>query len=524
MSLKLKDVKETIEGQESFVNWIVETWRSKNWVRGLLIADFLICAFLNPPAVKTAAQYIKVPVPHWYTTPIWVGVIIVTFIAACVVALRTAPKHTQMVPAERSAIKGLRPFLFADADTFAGLQRDVILRECLTGITDKEFRFGILCGESGCGKSSFLQASLWPTLLKSNHRCIYVKLTDGDPVESIRQGLVEHLRSGRSEEVDIGDVLQLLSKAGESDAKPLVLLLDQFEQFFVHYKRKNERQAFIQLMTDWYRGRFTNSVKILVCLRGDFSDRLIELQKTMGYSLGPQESFRLEKFEPEQAAIVFRVIAETEGIAFDKDFIQEIAKMELANREDGLVSPVDVQILAWMIAGQPAGMRAFNRNTYQKLGGIEGLLERFLRRTLSVRETEARREAAIKVLLALTDRERNTRAGALNLQGIKSRLEGTVADGDMDEAVEWLARSDVRLITPMETNETRIYELAHERIIPALLRVAGQALKGQDQANQLLNRRVNEWLGNKRAQRFLLSWRELRLIRSGLINSTSAES
>ena len=511
MTTRLKDIKERVEANESFVNWLVETWRSKNWVRALLLVDFLIFVFLNPFVLNTAAQYTRIPAPSWYNTPVWGTLVGLIFIIAFVVALRTKPTYKQTAPPERSAIKGLRPFLFTDADIFTSLKRDAILRECLAGITDKEFRFGILCGESGCGKSSFLQAGLWPVLLKRSHRCIYIKFTDLNPLESVRQALLEHTRL-YTEETETGEVLELLNKAGKLNAEPVVLLFDQFEQFFVHHKRRTERETFVQLMADWYKARPTSPVKILICLRGDFSDRLIELQKAMGYSLGPQESFRLEKFEPEQATEVFRVIAETEGIDFDEEFIKEIARVELANREDGLVSPVDVQILAWMIAGQPAEVRAFNRSTYQKLGGVEGLLERFLNRTLSVRETELRRQTAIKVLLALTDRERNTRAGALNLEEIKSRLGGTVAPTEVDESVEWLARSDVRLITPTDRDGIQVYELAHERIIPALLRLAGQALTGQDQANQLLNRRVNEWLGNKRARRFLLSWRELRLI------------
>ena len=53
----------------------------------------------------------------------------------------------------------------------------------------------------------------------------------------------------------------------------------------------------------------------------------------------------------------------------------------------------------------------------------------------------------------------------------------------------------------------------HERLIPALRRLAGKELSEADQANQLLDRRVNEWLGNNRARRYLLTWRELRLIR-----------
>ena len=57
-----------------------------------------------------------------------------------------------------------------------------------------------------------------------------------------------------------------------------------------------------------------------------------------------------------------------------------------------------------MIKGQrTTEERAFTRTAYQRLGGLEGLLERFLSRALQARETEARRQATIKVLLALID-------------------------------------------------------------------------------------------------------------------------
>ena len=71
---------------------------------------------------------------------------------------------------------------------------------------------------------------------------------------------------------------------------------------------------------------------------------------------------------------------------------------ELASREDGLVSPVDVQVLSWMLLGQRESGKAFDRVSFQKLGGVEGLLTSFLERTLAARESAARREAAIKRL------------------------------------------------------------------------------------------------------------------------------
>lgn len=260
-------------------------------------------------------------------------------------------------------------------------------------------------------------------------------------------------------------------------------------------------------MAEWHiRGR-SLPVKILVSIRGDFADLLTEFQREMGYTLTPHNKFRLEKFEPQEAADVIGVIAREAKIEFDESFVQELSRHELADREDGTVSPVDVQILSWMIDGQKGSEeRAFNRGAFQKLGGVEGLLERFLNKALNARETEARRQAAIKVMLALTDQ--NVRAGPLSLKDLKGRLKGVITDRSIEEAVSWLARSEVRLVTQVQEKNVTLYELAHERVIPPLRRLAFKEISDVEEAQLTLDRRVNEWIGNNRARRYLLTFRE----------------
>lgn len=507
----VSDIKDGVERQENFLSWLVAVWRNKNWVRILLLAEALLIAFCNPAIFAITTRYLGIQLPAWYTA-VWSLVVGILFISALIVALRNTATSSQPILDERQAVKGLRPFSFSDSEIFSRLQRDDILRDCLVGIIDESFRLGILCGESGSGKTSFLQAGLWPNLLSKSHHCIYVKFTDLDPLLSVRRVFSEQFRLSDDKLAGEG-LIPLLEAAAGSVTVPIVLIFDQFEQFFIHYKRRNDRKPFIRELVQWYQRKNALPIKILICVRGDFSDRLIELQKSMGYSLGPHEIFRIEKFEPRQATAVFRVIADTEGLRFDEDFVREMATQELASSEDGLISPVDIQILAWMITGQQTGQdRAFSRITYQKLGGIEGLLERFLKRALEARETESRKQAALKILLLLTDLERNTRAGALTIEELKAKIAGTTHGREIEDAVDWLARSDVRLITPSRSAGAFVYELAHERLIPSLQRLAGKELSAADQATQLLNRRVNEWLGNGRARRFLLNWREIRLV------------
>jgi hypothetical protein len=174
----------------------------------------------------------------------------------------------------------LLPYGKDDAALFARLQRENDLTECSQAITASDFRFGVLCGESGNGKTSFLQAGLWPRLPEQNHRCVYVKCTEFDPVEAIRQAFLEQLAPPHKDKLP-PSLPEMLEAAARLDAQPLVVILDQFEQFFIHRPRKKDRAPFLAAMEEWFKRQAALPVKIVVCLRSDFLDRLIELQKLL---------------------------------------------------------------------------------------------------------------------------------------------------------------------------------------------------------------------------------------------------
>jgi hypothetical protein len=100
----------------------------------------------------------------------------------------------------------------------------------------------------------------------------------------------------------------------------------------------------------------------------------------------------------------------------------------------------------------------------------------------------------------------------LTLDDLRRKLGGSIPESELKETVEWLTRGDVRLAVPVKRDDVEGYELAHERLIPALRRIDNKELTEADRANQLLDRRANEWQGSDRDKRYLFSWCELRLI------------
>jgi tetratricopeptide (TPR) repeat protein len=511
-------IEESVGRLDRFIEYAVQVLRSKNWTKKLLLIDVVLFLIFNPVSFARIVELFGFKaVPTEYPRYFWLAIGGI-FVAAAIIAWLTRPKErTRYDLAARSAIKGLLPYGKEDAELFAQLQREYDLVECSQAITASDFRFGVLCGESGSGKTSFLQAGLSPQLAKLNHSSVYVKITELDPIESIRQALLDQLGPIDGDSLPMS-LPRMFEVATRLTTRPLAVIIDQFEQFFVHRPRKQDRMHFLSQMQEWFKQRSLLPVKVIISLRSDFLDRLIELQKLLGYSLGPYQNFRLDKFEPTQAAAIFKTIATHEKLTCDFDFVQKMAAEELASADDGLISPVDIQVLAWMIAGQRREEdRAFNEKTFHKLGGVDGLLERFLTRVLDARETETRKQAAIKTLLALTDLDRNARAGVLTRKELEEKLQDHLTRTEIAEAIQWLARGDVRLIAPVKRKksdgkEVEGYELAHERLIPALRRIVGKQLGDADRAQQLLDRRTNEWLGSDRSSRYLFSFSELRLI------------
>src|SRR5262249_33281648 len=138
------------------------------------------------------------------------------------------------------------------------------------------------------GKTSFLQAGLAPTLRKRDHRCVYVKFSELDPVVSIRQALSGLLPPDMPPEATLSKLLRSAARSEDKEKGPLVLFLDQFEQFFVHQKRKKDREPFIRQLSEWYNDDSATPTKLLISIRSDFRGRLDEVHKEMGYSPGPQ--------------------------------------------------------------------------------------------------------------------------------------------------------------------------------------------------------------------------------------------
>lgn len=406
----------------------------------------------------------------------------------------------------RNPLKGLHSFDIEDNDIFKELQRESEIRFFSEAIINDNFSFGLITGVSGVGKTSFIKAGLIPTIRFQNINCVYVKTSNISPSISISKSIQEYLKIVSNENSPI-------KKLAQQSRRKNVIILDQFEQFFIHNTNKKKRSLFIKELKEWYKSRDENSIKIIISIRSDMLYHLYELEEEIGYELRAKHNyFRLNKFTPLQAVEIFLTIAKTYSIEYDKSFLLKICEEELTSRDDELISAVDIQIVAsMMLSNNNQNTKAFKLKPYKELGGIDGLLENYLREQLTLPLESNRKNLSLKILLALTNLDRNVRIGSLNIEQISKKLNNFFSTDKMEKTLKWLI--DCRLVSKnIREDKSITFELAHERLIIPLRNVAGNKLKKADKISYILDKRVNEWLNNDKHRRYLLSINEIRNI------------
>jgi hypothetical protein len=370
-----------------FLRWVAGMIRKRQWVDLLMFTFAILIIFWGTKF--TLAQFVKESVFYG----IWIGLGVLLLLGVFLELRKKTPlKNILRDAGKRKAIKFLSSFEPEDAEIYGRLQGYRDLGMILENIVLPDFSFGVLKGRSGCGKSSYLKAGLLAALAKTEaYRGIYAKFSNLDTLTTIREALVEALKLPKADVESLG-LVELLNKGveaaseGSPNFKSLILILDQFEQFFVYTDDSEGRSTFIQALASWYSNEeLKEKVKILVSIREDWFARMDEIQAVLNYTLriGGQmggNSFYLKNFSAEEATLILEGMAQEDlgieaedTVRFDRDYVQEILERELASPTDRLISPVDLQIIAETIKQQNiAEMRSFNRIAVQNLGELRG--------------------------------------------------------------------------------------------------------------------------------------------------------
>lgn len=398
------------------------------------------------------------------------GLALLCFLAASGARWHRPTRPIQSRPSG-TAFRGLLPFQEADRDRFYG--RDLDAAALFDLVAHNEFRFGVLFGDSGCGKTSLLRAGLLPKLWEEGYVPIYCR-SYKDPLTAVTEECRKRIPTVcREDELPF----ELIKRVSEDAGLGLVLICDQFEEFFVSFKSKREREPFISFLAACHSCAGLR-VKFLFSMRSDFLYLISsEFSGRIDEPLLTSKLCHLRNFDEDQAAEIIEKSVRKANLAFEPGLSREVAR-DLA--VDDLVLPSELQIVGDRLQSK----RIYSAKEYRKAGGKEPLVHSFLEDVIQASEDGEGSRLLLRSLIS----DENTRL-TLPLEEIARRTQRSSA------TVERLLSLFVqaRLIREIQDESPWRYELMHEYLIDKINQITGRVMDATQRANRLLKQYVSNY-------------------------------
>ena len=275
-----------------------------------------------------------------------------------------------------AAFRSLDPY--SEADHLPGTERKRQARRLVTSVKDPGFRFGVVSGDVGCGKTSLLQSETLRLLKSENFAPILLTRSDIADAKKI---------------TDVCDALKAAVRQNQKLQNP-VLVVDQTEEIFVRFPGREARETLGHLFGQLIRA--DRACKIICAIRKDYFLDLYDLGATMGIEVRP--TLMLHNFSPDEAKDVISECAAEEGLTFTDELV---AKIVSDLTKEGQIRPPELQIVCTALTAN------FTLRHYNELGGAKGILESYLTLTL---ETCVDQSLARLILRQMCDFERQAKA------------------------------------------------------------------------------------------------------------------
>lgn len=383
--------------------------------------------------------------------------------------------------ARLTAFRGLFPY--QEGDELPGEHRRLEARRLVTQFGEPTFFFGVVCGDSGCGKTSLLRSEVQGRLKAAGEERGFGVLYLGSPRELAKDSVQDGAAWLQRE---LESLRRLADDAAQS--RPLILIIDQFEEFFIGYGGPEQRLEI---------GRFLNGlikssppVRILCAIRRDYLVDMKDLapqspdgaDKNFFEPISLQTLFTLKNFTVEQAARVVRECAERDGVNLDEEFAATLAS-DLG--DGGFVRPPELQIVCAALGG------SLTVAEYRLAGGARGILSHYVEDAIDVSGDPA---VGRRVLRALCDFPTHTKRNPQTVADIAAAI--GVGGAPAAAAVSTALRQFevARLVSSERRGKGEpFYALVHDYLVDAVSKATRDVTTRDEEANQLLDYYVSEY-------------------------------
>ena len=414
--------------------------------------------------------------------------------------LRAARRLRRSRPSPKRAavlrrFRGAAPL--CEADGLLGREAD--LQDLLLQVTRVGNRFVTVWGETGCGKTSLVLAGVVPELERRGHLPVVAREW-GHPAAALHGAIEEECGVSLPPSAALRDWLR--AAARKAEPRTILVVCDQFEQFFAKHPRRREREPLLKEIGDCLND-FRLPCKFIFILREDHLGRMVELERHVGDALDKNKRFYLPLFDQAAALRVMRQLAARAQADWPDAFLGHVVN-ELTR--DGQVRPIEVQLVAAALFTLDIN----DEQAYSRAGRAEGLLTDYLQATLaSVSEGRREQEDMGRVLLtligeppgrlSLTAEEVAERSGVRPPARLRVALEKL-------EGANLVRRHAGPESPPPETGGGDRYELMHDTLIDPVLRLTRDIQDQRRRARRVMLRALEDARARPRHTVGLRKW------------------
>lgn len=376
----------------------------------------------------------------------------------------------------RTAFRGLAAF--ERGDRLPGEQRRRQAEVLVKAIRASDFRFGLVVGDSGAGKSSLLRAEV-TRLLEANGLSIVLITRPGD------LGVV------KSTDLLLTLERQLVKDGGSSDAT--VLIIDQFEELFVRFRSGRDRKQIGEALE-----ALSTPPRRLVCaVRRDFLIDFKDLQPYLSQPISLREAEWVRSFELSEAIDVITECAALDGVTLDPAFAKTLAH-DLVN--DEIVRPPELQIVCTALRGQ------LTTRALETRGGAVGILRRHIEDAAELTGDAALAKAVLRCLCDIpTGTKRSAPINATAIAGeLPASIDPKARKPDKIGAILEQFEAARLVVGTASTDGNRrsadrvAWSLVHDYVVEPI-KLATQELTSQsEEANRLLEHYLREARADRR--------------------------
>lgn len=397
-------------------------------------------------------------------------------------------------------------------------------------------KVSLLFGKSGVGKTSFLLAGIYSELILNNYYPIYVRCSD-DPLKAIKESFIFKIeKENRSQFTQLdnqGELNYDLSKIKRHKlpkflielnkiiGKTPVIILDQFEEFFINLSRLT-RKNFIETLKKLYYS-FSIDFKIVLSFREDFFVEFYEIGEEIPDIFNHR--FRLKELSENDAREAIIQPLKYFEFKMQKNLLDKIIS-DLST--DSFIDPAQLQIVCYTLYNKlQKDQHEMKLEEYINFGGVKGILTDYVDYALEPFNFK-QRDIAKEIMKSMIS-SRLTKIRLKESELINLTYNGQeIPEKDLRYIISELINRRLIIRSHEEREE---YELTHEYLINKIKDWVNSEFYKIKEAQDMLRQEENNWINHnaimeKYKFEFISQFREkiiLDNLKKGLMLRTSIE-